>query len=47
VYEAPLQMKANRGMFLIDDFGHQKVQPIDLLNRWIVPLEKATSLSSK
>ena len=40
VYEAPLQMKANCGMFLIDDFGRQRVQPTDLLNRWIVPLEK-------
>ncbi len=40
VYEAPLQMKANCGMFLIDDFGRQRVAPTDLLNRWIVPLEK-------
>ena len=39
-YEAPLQMKANGGMFLIDDFGRQQVRPLDLLNRWIVPLEK-------
>jgi predicted ATPase with chaperone activity len=39
-YEAPLQMKANGGMFLIDDFGRQQVRPRDLLNRWIVPLEK-------
>jgi hypothetical protein len=39
-YEAPLQMKANGGMFLIDDFGRQMVRPQDLLNRWIVPLEK-------
>lgn len=39
-YEAPFQMKANGGMFLIDDFGRQQVRPIDLLNRWIVPLEK-------
>jgi hypothetical protein len=39
-YEAPLQMKANGGMFLIDDFGRQQVRPQDLLNRWIVPLEK-------
>jgi predicted ATPase with chaperone activity len=39
-YEAPLQMKANGGMFLIDDFGRQLVRPADLLNRWIVPLEK-------
>lgn len=39
-YEAPFQMKANGGMFLIDDFGRQQVRPRDLLNRWIVPLEK-------
>src|SRR5512135_296133 len=39
-YEAPYQMKANGGMFLIDDFGRQQVRPRDLLNRWIVPLEK-------
>jgi predicted ATPase with chaperone activity len=39
-YEAPLQMKANGGMLMIDDFGRQQVQPRELLNRWIVPLEK-------
>lgn len=39
-YEAPLQMKANGGMLLIDDFGRQQIRPRDLLNRWIVPLEK-------
>jgi predicted ATPase with chaperone activity len=39
-YEAPFQMKANGGMFLIDDFGRQQVRPHDLLNRWIVPMEK-------
>ncbi len=39
-YEAPFQVKANGGMFLIDDFGRQMVRPTDLLNRWIVPLEK-------
>jgi hypothetical protein len=38
-YEAPFQLKATNGMLLIDDFGRQKVSPIDLLNRWIVPLE--------
>ena len=38
-YEAPLQMKANGGMFLIDDFGRQMITPSELLNRWIVPLE--------
>lgn len=40
VYEAPFQLKANGGLFLIDDFGRQKCRPQDLLNRWIVPLEK-------
>jgi hypothetical protein len=39
-YEAPFQMKANGGIFLVDDFGRQQVRPRDLLNRWIVPLEK-------
>jgi predicted ATPase with chaperone activity len=39
-YEAPFQMKANGGMLLIDDFGRQQARPRDLLNRWIVPLEK-------
>ncbi len=38
-YEGPLQMKANGGMFLIDDFGRQLISPAELLNRWIVPLE--------
>jgi predicted ATPase with chaperone activity len=40
-YEAPLQVKANGGVFLIDDLGRQLVRPFDLLNRWIVPLEKS------
>lgn len=40
MYEAPFQMKANCGIFLIDDFGRQRVNPFYLLNRWIVPLEK-------
>ena len=39
-YQAPLQVKANGGLFLIDDFGRQQVSPQQLLNRWIVPLEK-------
>jgi hypothetical protein len=38
-YEAPFQMKANNGLFVIDDFGRQAIRPQDLLNRWIVPLE--------
>jgi predicted ATPase with chaperone activity len=40
ISEAPLQLKANGGTFLIDDFGRQRVSHLDLLNRWIVPLEK-------
>ncbi|MDQ2809765.1 MAG: ATP-binding protein [Chloroflexota bacterium] len=40
-YEAPFQLKANNGVFLIDDFGRQVMSPQTLLNRWIVPLEKA------
>ena len=38
-YEAPFQMKSNGGTLVIDDFGRQRVNPHDLLNRWIVPLE--------
>jgi predicted ATPase with chaperone activity len=40
VNEAPLQLKSNLGTFLIDDFGRQRMPPVELLNRWIVPLEK-------
>ncbi len=40
ISEAPLQMKSNNGTLLIDDFGRQRMAPIELLNRWIVPLEK-------
>jgi predicted ATPase with chaperone activity len=39
VCEAPLQLKSNCGCFLIDDFGRQRVEPRELLNRWIIPLE--------
>ncbi|MET0396553.1 MAG: ATP-binding protein [Longimicrobiaceae bacterium] len=42
VYQAPFQVKANGGVLIIDDFGRQRVPPRDLLNRWIVPLEKRT-----
>lgn len=38
-YRAPVQMIANGGMLVIDDFGRQHCSPRDLLNRWIVPLE--------
>lgn len=40
VYLAPLQMKANNGVMIIDDFGRQVVTPEQLLNRWIVPLDR-------
>jgi predicted ATPase with chaperone activity len=39
-YEAPVQLKANGGLLLVDDFGRQQVEPRELLNRWIVPLEE-------
>ncbi|PWT97685.1 MAG: AAA family ATPase [Terriglobia bacterium] len=40
VYEAPFQLKANNGIYLIDDFGRQKATPAEVLNRWIVPMER-------
>jgi len=40
ISEAPLQLKSNCGTLVIDDFGRQRMKPIELLNRWIVPLEK-------
>jgi predicted ATPase with chaperone activity len=39
-YDASLQMKANNGIFILDDFGRQQVEPVSILNRWIVPLER-------
>jgi MoxR-like ATPase len=39
-YEAPFQMKANGGTLIIDELGRQRVSSRDLLNRWIMPLEK-------
>jgi MoxR-like ATPase len=39
-YEAPFQVKSNGGTLVIDDFGRQRVEPQDLLNRWILPLER-------
>jgi hypothetical protein len=40
IYMAPLQMKANNGILIVDDFGRQQIAPSALLNRWIVPLER-------
>ncbi|OHC29738.1 MAG: AAA family ATPase [Pseudomonadales bacterium RIFCSPLOWO2_12_59_9] len=39
-YQAPLQLKASNGIFIIDDLGRQRMPPIDLFNRWIVPMEE-------
>ena len=44
VSEAPLQLKSNCGCLLIDDFGRQRIEPAELLNRWIIPLENAARL---
>src|SRR5581483_5904557 len=40
VYDAPYQLKANNGIYLIDDFGRQRATPAEVLNRWIVPMER-------
>lgn len=40
VYDAPFQLKANNGIYLIDDFGRQKATSAEILNRWIVPMER-------
>lgn len=39
-YVAPAQMKANNGVLIIDDFGRQRLRPEELLNRWVVPLDR-------
>ncbi|MEP6782715.1 MAG: ATP-binding protein, partial [Acidobacteriota bacterium] len=39
IYQAPLQLTANGGLLIIDDFGRQKCSPVAMLNRWITPLE--------
>jgi MoxR-like ATPase len=40
IYDAPFQLKANNGIYLIDDFGRQKASASEILNRWIVPMER-------
>lgn len=45
-YEGPVQMKAANGIFILDDFGRQKMSPREMLNRWIVPLERGTDFLS-
>jgi hypothetical protein len=46
VYEAPFQLKANNGIYLIDDFGRQRATPAEVLNRWIVPMERRVDFLS-
>jgi predicted ATPase with chaperone activity len=43
---APISMKANNGILFIDDFGRQRITPRELLNRWIVPLDRGTDVLS-
>ena len=43
VYQAPLQLTANGGMLIIDDFGRQKCSPVAMLNGWITPLESRST----
>lgn len=46
IYDAPFQLKANNGIYLIDDFGRQRVSTAEVLNRWIVPMEKGVDYYS-
>jgi predicted ATPase with chaperone activity len=45
-YAGPVQMKANNGVLIIDDFGRQRLRPEELLNRWIVPLDRKVDFLS-
>jgi len=45
-YEAPIHMKAGNGMFILDDFGRQRIEPRQLLNRWITPLDRGIDFPS-
>lgn len=45
-YEAPIHMKAGNGVFILDDFGRQRIEPRQLLNRWIIPLERGVDYPS-
>ncbi len=39
-FSAPIQMKANNGLLIVDDLGRQRIRPVELLNRWVVPLDR-------
>ena len=45
-YTAPVQMRANNGFLIVDDFGRQRIPPLDLLNRWVVPLDRRVDFLS-
>lgn len=45
-YAAPAQLKANNGLLIVDDFGRQRVRPEELLNRWVVPLDRGIDFLS-
>ena len=45
-YSAPLQMKANNGVFILDDFGRQRIRPQELLNRWMTALDRRVEFLS-
>jgi predicted ATPase with chaperone activity len=45
-YNAPVQMRANNGFLIVDDFGRQRIPPADLLNRWVVPLDRRVDFLS-
>ena len=45
-YTAPLQMKANNGVLILDDFGRQRMRPDELLNRWMTPLDRRVDFLS-
>jgi predicted ATPase with chaperone activity len=45
-YAAPLQMKANNGVFILDDFGRQRIRPQELLNRWMTALDRRVEFLS-
>ena len=46
IYEAPFQLKANNGIYLVDDFGRQRCTPAEVLNRWIVPMDRRVDFLS-
>jgi len=46
LYTAPLQLKANNGVLVIDDFGRQRIRPEELLNRWMTPLDRRVDFLS-